>query len=303
MNKSIKVTFWGVRGSYPAPGAPTARVGGNTSCISVQAGNHLVILDGGTGLIGLGRALVAQQQADGKPINATLLFSHTHHDHTQGFPFFNPIYLSTTTLHVFGPRTLHEDLEQVLSRAMLPPVFPVTFDQLPCSRVMRNLSEGEAIILNNGNDAPFVQSEHRKLAPVSSDSVVIRFLRSHAHPQGVFIYRIEYAGQAVVYATDTEGYSSGDQRLINFARGAGALIHDAQYLESEYVNQAMPKQGWGHSTWQMAVQVALAAGVKKLVLFHHEPEHDDDTLDQLEKQAQQIFPAAVLAREGMTLEL
>jgi len=299
MNQSIRVTFWGVRGSYPAPGALTARVGGNTACVSVQAGNHLIILDGGTGLIGLGRALVAE----GKPINATLLFTHTHHDHTQGFPFFNPIYLSSTTLHVFGPRTLHEDLEQVLSRAMLPPVFPVTFDQLPCARVMRNLSEGETIVLNNGNATPHVMVEHRNPSPLLPDSVVIRFLRSHAHPQGVFIYRIEYANQAVVYATDTEGYASGDQRLINFSHGAQVLIHDAQYLQSEYTNRVMPKQGWGHSTWEMAVEVAEAAGVERLVLFHHEPEHDDNMLDELEKQAQKAFPGSILAREGMTIEL
>ena len=303
MNNSMTVTFWGVRGSYPTPGIQTARTGGNTSCVSVMAGKHLIILDAGTGLIGLGRALVAQLQKDTKPITVTLLFSHTHHDHTQGFPFFNPIYLSSTTLHVFGPRTLHEDLEQVLSRAMLPPVFPVTFDQLPCARVMRNLNEGEAILLNNGTDQPRVLVEHREPVPNSPDAVVIRFLRSHAHPQGVFVYRLEYRNQAVVYATDTEGYASGDQRLIQFARGADLLIHDAQYLESEYSSQVLPKQGWGHSTWQMAVQVAQAAGVKKLVLFHHEPEHDDDTLDRLEKQAQQIFPAAVLAREVMTIEL
>jgi phosphoribosyl 1,2-cyclic phosphodiesterase len=303
MKNTMAVTFWGVRGSYPAPGPLTSRVGGNTSCVSVRAGNHLVILDGGTGLISLGHALVAQQQIDDKPIKATLLFSHTHHDHTQGFPFFNPIYIPSTTLHVFGPRTLHEDLEQVLSRAMLPPVFPVSFDQLPCARVMRNLNEGDAIILNNMNDEPRVVAGHRESIPNGSDAVIIRFLRSHAHPQGVFVYRIEMGARAVVYATDTEGYASGDQRLINFSRGADLLIHDAQYLESEYTNQIMPKQGWGHSTWQMAVQIAREAGVKQLALFHHEPEHDDDTMERLEKQAQAAYPSSVLAREGMTIDL
>jgi phosphoribosyl 1,2-cyclic phosphodiesterase len=303
MNKTMAITFWGVRGSYPAPGPQTARVGGNTSCVSIRADDHLIILDAGTGLIGLGRDLVAVQQKDNQPITATLLFSHTHHDHTQGFPFFNPIYISSTTLHVFGPRTLHEDLEQVLSRAMLPPVFPVTFDQLPCARVMRNLNEGEAIILNNGSPEPHVLAEHRDRLPAAPDAIIIRFFRSHAHPQGVFVYRIEYAGFAVVYATDTEGYASGDQRLINFSRGADVLIHDAQYLEAEYTNQVLPKQGWGHSTWQMAIEVARAANVKQLVLFHHEPEHDDDTLDKLEKQAQAVFPNTVLSREGMTIEL
>jgi len=269
----------------------------------VRAGNHRLILDAGTGLIGLGRALMAEYRNDKKPITATLLFSHTHHDHTQGFPFFTPLYLPSTTLYVFGPRTLHEDLEQVLSRAMLPPVFPITLDQLPCVRVMRNLSEGEVVTLNNGNSEPRVMLEHRDALPASSDAVLVRVMRSYAHPQGVFIYRIEYDNQAIVYATDTEGYTSSDQRLIRFARGAGLLIHDAQYTESEYASTVAPRQGWGHSTWQMAVGVAQAAGVQRLALFHHEPEHEDDALEKLEQDAQAHFPATVLAREGMQIEL
>lgn len=304
MTNALTLTFWGVRGSYPMPGPSTTRLGGNTACVSAQAGNHLIILDAGTGVIGLGRSLIAQQQIDGKPITATLLVSHTHHDHTQGFPFFNPIYSSSTTLYVFGPRTLHEDLEQVLSRAMLPPVFPVSFDQLPCARVMRNLGEGEAIVLNDGNGSePRVLVEQRDELPASPEVVLIRVLRSHAHPQGVFVYRIEYGNQSVVYATDTEGYPSGDQRLIKFAHGASLLIHDAQYTESEYSNQGMPKQGWGHSTWQMAVGVAQAANAQKLVLFHHEPEHSDDMLDQLVKDARQVFPSTLLAYEGLQIKL
>ena len=304
MTDALTVTFWGVRGSYPAPGPLTARVGGNTACVSVRAGKHLIILDAGTGVIGLGRALIAQQQMDGKPITATLLISHTHHDHTQGFPFFTPIYSPSTTLYVFGPRTLHDDLERVLSRAMLPPVFPISFDQLPCARVMRNLNEGEAIVMNDGNGSePRVLVEQRDDIPSSPETVLIRVLRSHAHPQGVFVYRIEHGNQSVVYATDTEGYANGDQRLIKFVRGASLLIHDAQYTESEYSNQTMPKQGWGHSTWQMAVGVAQAAGVQKLVLFHHEPEHNDDILKQLEKDACIAFPSTVLAHEGMQITL
>lgn len=303
MSGSIEVTFWGVRGSYPMPGPNTARVGGNTSCVQVRAGNHLIILDAGTGIIGLGRALMAQQRIDHQPITATLLFSHTHHDHTQGFPFFSPIYSATTTLYVFGPKTLHEDLERVLSRAMLPPVFPVDFDRLPCMRVMRNLNEGEVIVLSNGNTKPRVFAEYRDALPTSVDNVLIRVMRSHAHPQGVFVYCIEHGGKSVVYATDTEGYMNGDQRLINFVRGATMLIHDAQYTEAEYASPTSPRQGWGHSTWQMAVGVAQAAGVEKLVLFHHEPEHDDETLEQLELKVQTIFPQTILAREGLRLQV
>jgi phosphoribosyl 1,2-cyclic phosphodiesterase len=303
MSSAMSVTFWGVRGSYPMPGPTTARVGGNTSCIEVRAGNHLIIFDAGTGIIGLGRALIAQQRRDGKPITATMFFTHTHHDHTQGFPFFNPIYLPTTTLYIFGPKTLSEDLEQVLSRAMLPPVFPVDFAHLPCVRAVRNLSEGEAIILNNGNADPHIFAGNRTPPPPGDDRIVIRAMRSPAHPQGVFVYCIEYGGKSLVYATDTEGYAGGDQRLIRFVQGATVLIHDSQYTEGEYASPTSPRQGWGHSTWQMAVNVAQASQVQRLVLYHHEPEHDDDTLDKIEQEAQQQFPATVLAREGMCIEI
>ncbi len=303
MSSSLSVNFWGVRGSYPAPGAHTARVGGNTPSVQVRAGNHRLILDAGTGIIGLGRAMVEQQHADQKPIVATLCFTHTHHDHTQGFPFFTPTHYQSTTLYVFGPKTLHQDLEDVLSRAMLPPVFPITLDELPCLRVMRNLQEGEAIVLNAKDNEPRVLIERDKAPQKLPEHVIVRVLRSHAHPQGVFIYRIEYGGKALVFATDTEGYVGGDQRLIEFARGADLLIHDAQYTEQEYAAETMPKQGWGHSTWQMAVAVARAAGVKQLALFHHDPLHSDDMLDALEQQAQASFPHAVLAREGMQIDL
>jgi ribonuclease BN (tRNA processing enzyme) len=303
MSQSLSITFWGVRGSYPSPGPDTARVGGNTPSIEVRASHHRIILDAGTGVIGLGRAMVDQYRADQKPMIATLLFTHTHHDHTQGFPFFNPTHYSSTRLYVFGPKTLHEDLEQVLARAMLPPVFPITLDELPCLRVMRNLHEGEVVVLNAAETEPRVLMDRDRPIQEPPEHVLIRVLRSHAHPQGVFIYRIEHGGKSMVYATDTEGYVGGDQRLIEFARGADLLIHDAQYTEAEYTSDSTSKQGWGHSTWQMAIDVARVAGVKKLALFHHDPTHSDDMLEQLEKQAQAALPHTVLARERMTIDL
>jgi phosphoribosyl 1,2-cyclic phosphodiesterase len=303
MDNSFTVTFWGVRGSYPAPGPNTARIGGNTACIEVCTGKHTIILDAGTGIIPLGNSMVAQYQQNKKPMTATLLISHTHHDHTQGFPFFTPTYHPTTTLYVFGPKTLQDDLHLVLERSMLPPVFPITLEELPCVRFVRNLAEGETIILNATDPAPQILQNGRDALPKNPDQVCIRVLRSHAHPQGVFIYRIEYAGKAIVYATDTEGYAGGDQRLINFARNATLLIHDAQYLETEYASAASPKQGWGHSTWQMAVTVARAANVAQLALFHHEPTHDDATLERIEQDVQTVFPKTVLAREGLKIEL
>ncbi len=303
MSAALSITFWGVRGSYPAPGAQTARVGGNTPSVEVRAGNHRIILDAGTGVIGLGRTMVDQSRAEQKPMIATLLFTHTHHDHTQGFPFFTPAHYPTTTLYVFGPKTLHQDLEEILSRAMLPPVFPITLDELPCLRVMRNLQEGEAIVLNAQTAEPLVMANRDAAMQESPEHVTVRVMRSHAHPQGVFIYRIEHGGRSMVFATDTEGYVGGDQRLIDFAHGADLMIHDAQYTEQEYTSSSTPKQGWGHSTWQMAIAVARAAGVKRLALFHHDPLHGDDMLEELEKEAQAAFQQTVLAREGMKIEL
>jgi ribonuclease BN (tRNA processing enzyme) len=135
------------------------------------------------------------------------------------------------------------------------------------------------------------------------ENVLIHVMRSYAHPQGVYIYRIEYQGKALVYATDTEGYVGGDQRLIRFARDATLLIHDAQYTEAEYSNPQMSKQGWGHSTWQMAVNVAQMARVQQLVLFHHDPDHSDEMLEKLERDARAAFPATRLAHEGMVVEV
>ncbi|MBI3912915.1 MAG: MBL fold metallo-hydrolase [Chloroflexi bacterium] len=303
MNNSMVVTFWGVRGSFPTPGPQTARVGGNTPCIQVQIGKHLIILDAGTGIIGLGRAMVAAHRQSGTPMTTTLLFTHTHHDHTQGFPFFIPTHFPSTRINIFGPKSLSQDLEEVLARSMSPPVFPITLEELPCERKTRNLDEGEMVVLHPDRDEPEVLRPHRDSPVLLPDAIRIRFIRSFSHPQGVFVYRIESADHTLVLATDTEGYIGGDQRIIKFAKDATLLIHDAQYTDEEYANANAPKQGWGHSTWKMAVEIAEAAGAKRLALFHHDPTHDDDTLDQIEKQARGAFPAAFLAREGMRVEV
>ncbi len=303
MSGNISVTFWGVRGSHPAPGPGTVHYGGNTSSIEVRAGNHLIILDAGTGIIGMGRALVAQSRADQKPIVATLLFTHTHHDHTQGFPFFTPAFFPRSKFYIYGPKTLHQDLEEVLSRTMMPPVFPITLEELPCERFINNVHEGQVVVLGPHDTAARVYDTPREQVPDEPDLVRIRVMRSYAHPQGVFLYRIEHGDKALVLSTDVEGYLGGDQRIARFARGAQLLIHDGQYTEEEYTHPVSPKQGWGHSTWQMAVSVAQAAGVGRLALFHHDPTHEDALLEELERQARAVFPGAVMACEGLRIEL
>jgi len=303
MDDKFVVRFRGVRGSYPMPGRATLRVGGNTSCVEVWAGGHLIILDAGTGIIGLGKDLMRKYQANGEkePIAATMLFSHTHHDHTQGFPFFDPADKGTSVLYMFGPKTFYEDIEEALSRAMLAPSSPVALGELKSLKVMSNIEESEVIILAKGK-APQILNVYRDKKENSPDAVEIGVMRSFAHPKGgVSVYKISWAGKSMVYATDTESYVGGDTRLIEFARGTDLLIHDAQYTNEEYVTG--PKQGWGHSTPEMAIAIAQAAGVEKLVLFHHDPSHDDDTLAEIEKKAQEAFPKTILAYEGLAIEL
>jgi phosphoribosyl 1,2-cyclic phosphodiesterase len=305
MDGKFIVRFRGVRGSYPVPGETTSRVGGNTACVEVWAGGHLIIIDAGTGIIGLGKDLMKEYRASGEkePIAATMLFSHTHHDHIQGFPFFLPAQMGTSVLYMFGPKTFYEDIEEALSRAMLAPTFPVALEELKSLKVMSNIEESEVVILVQDR-GPQILNIYRDEWEDSPDVVEIGVMRSHAHPKGgVSVYRIRWAGKSMVYASDTESYVGGDTRLIEFARGTDLLIHDAQYTDEEYITGPIPKQGWGHSTPQMAITIAQAAEVKKLVLFHHDPEHDDDTLGEIEKKAQETFPNTILAYEGLTIEL
>jgi phosphoribosyl 1,2-cyclic phosphodiesterase len=302
--KTLSVTLWGVRGGHPQPGPTTNKFGGNTTCMEIRAGKHLIIIDAGTGIIRLGERLAAQHRVDKKPIVATILFTHTHHDHTQGFPFFVPSFIGSSTLYIFGPKLLHEDLERALARAMLPPAHPVSLEELNSMQVIRNISDYEAIVFTEPGTAPHVCNVYRECEICSSSpwQARVTIMRSYAHPQHVFCYRVEVGDKALVVATDTEGYVGGDKRLIRFAHGADLLIHDAEYTAEEYLDPIRSRQGWGHSTWEMAVEVAQAANVKRLILTHHNARHDDAFLEDMERQAQAILPATTMAREGLTIE-
>lgn len=304
------VKFRGVRGSHAMPGASTVRFGGNTSCVEVHAGNHLIILDAGTGIIGLGNEIISNHVASGNninnrtPITFTILFSHTHHDHTQGFAFFKPAYIPTSTCYLFGPRILEEDLEEGLTKAMVSPYFPVQLEDLPSFRKVKSVHESEVIVFENDNDPPRVLNYFRDDQAKNNHKVRIRAMHSLAHPNGgVFVYRIEMNGKSIVYATDTEGYVGGDQRLVNFCRGCSLLIHDSQYMHTDYIGGASYVQGYGHSTVDMAADVASQAGVNQLALFHYDPMYDDATLGEMEKRAQSIFKNSIASFEGLEITL
>jgi phosphoribosyl 1,2-cyclic phosphodiesterase len=302
----MSIRFWGVRGSYPVPGNAVTRYGGNTACVEIEAGGRTIILDAGTGIIPLGRELTRRAREQGRKVSGVLLFSHLHHDHTQGFPFFLPAFIPGTTLEVYGPDFLGSSPQIALEQVMQPPYFPLRLADLAGTLTFNVLRETDVLRLDGPSQEGGAQVCGPDGTPDDSRSVRVRVLRSYAHPGGVYHYRVDWLGHSFVYATDTEGYVNGDRRLVNFARGAELLIHDAQYTDEHYLGLAPGlslTQGYGHSTVSMACQVALSAGVKQLALFHHAPEYDDEQMDRVAAQAKAAFPGAVVAHEGLEIRL
>lgn len=295
MNKDFTVKFWGVRGSYPTPGADTVKYGGNTSCVEINAGGRTVILDAGTGIIPLGRELVKKQN-----LELLILFSHLHHDHTQGFPFFVPAYIPKAKLHIYGPGGTAETVKHVLEHNQSSDTFPISLRDMASNKDIQSLRESQVIVWESAQNGyeDGVRVYESSPSP-SPEAVVIRIHKSYAHPGSVYHYRIEYQGKSVVYATDTEGYVGLDRKLIQFSRDADVLIHDAQYSDEDYIS----KQGYGHSTATMAGQVAASAETGQLILFHHDPSYADDWVAAQEGAAKSIFPDSCAAFEGLEISL
>ena len=272
----MEVRFWGVRGSIPVAGSHVLRTGGNTSCIEVVHDGHRLIIDGGTGLRELGDAIGYQ------PVELTVLFTHTHWDHIQGVPFFTPAYHAGSNLTFAGPTRDAGTLHDALATQMRPPTFPIQLDDLAAHIDYRAISE----------------SDELEIGPFRVRSVDL------FHPDGVRAYRIEAGSRIFVHATDVEHGDTLDPRLIRFAEGADLLSHDAQYTREEYLGMGGPsRRGWGHATWRDAVNVARAAGVHRLALFHHDPRRNDDGVDRIEAEARGAFAQCFAAREGSPISL
>jgi phosphoribosyl 1,2-cyclic phosphodiesterase len=275
--KAISVRFWGVRGSLATPGPATLRTGGNTSCVEVRCGGELIIFDMGTGLKPLGNSLRKQG-----PVRANLFVSHYHWDHIVGLPFFGPAYDPRSELTIHGATRKGRDVRQILAGQMIDPYFPVDL----------------GIFNARLRFVPLQDGGHANLGEVRVYAFELN------HPGGALGYRVECGDKALVYATDFEHGTGADDRLVEVSRGADLMIFDAQYTPSEY--EAPPPQGrkgWGHSTYEMGATLARLAGVKQLALFHHEPERDDEGIEEIAGLARRIHPGAFAAREGLLVEV
>jgi phosphoribosyl 1,2-cyclic phosphodiesterase len=272
----MQVRFWGVRGTVATPGADTLRYGGNTACVEIMCGARRVIFDGGTGIRLLGDEIVAQ----GTAAAADILLSHCHLDHVAGLPFFMPFYAGSHRLRLWAGNLLPDTgLEDTLRKIMSPPLFPIGLEAFQAEVAFRDFKAGEALGLGDGIDL--------RTAPLN-------------HPGGATGYRLEFAGHSVAYLTDTEHLPGQlDANVLALARDADLMIYDSTYTDEEFSQYV----GWGHSTWQQAVRLGAAAGVKKIAIFHHDPARNDAALDVIERAAKQMHAGALVAREGLTLAL
>jgi phosphoribosyl 1,2-cyclic phosphodiesterase len=268
----VRIRIWGVRASIPTPCTPefcTARFGGNTTCLSVSVPGALAVLDAGSGLRQLGLALDAL-----RPVRAALFFTHLHWDHIQGFPFFSPLYRAGNHFDLHGS---HAGVEGALRRALSVQqdaiYFPVGLEQLPAQLTFHELGHQQTVVLQGGTARLLV-------TPYALN-----------HPGGCFGFRIEEQSEdgrsaTLFFATDSELPADGRLQLTEMARGATLLIHDAQYAPEEYAGRnGTNRKGWGHSTWREALREAEAAGVERLLLTHHDPQHDDWEIARLESEA------------------
>lgn len=303
--QDFKIKFRGVRGSHPTAKQSHLKFGGNTSCVEVWVGGHLIILDAGTGIIDLGRDLQKDHILSGtdlysrKPVDATIMLSHLHQDHTQGLQFFAPLFIPTTKLDIYGLPYSNEPLSETISKMLFERVFPVSIDEIQSDFNIHDFALKNVLIINPDGAKKFIaQSDFNP--DVHNDDIIISVYKTTAHPKnGSLSIKIQYNGKSVVYATDKESYIGCDKKFIEFAHGVNVLIHDAQYTQQDYISPILPKQGFGHSTFNMATETAKFAKAKTLFFFHYDPNYDDGILSMLEDEYTNISENIIFAKENL----
>jgi phosphoribosyl 1,2-cyclic phosphodiesterase len=287
---SFTLRFWGTRGSIPSPGLATARYGGNTPCVELRTEEGwLVIRDAGTGIRELGRSLMARTNGDG--VAGDIFLTHAHWDHIQGIPFFAPLFHKGNHFTIWGSRSLQTSIDRVVRDQMSPVVFPVSFEELQARIDFQELSEERRA--GSGYEVAAMAVRH------PGGALGYRFTERNAEAGGLVYVSDNELSAAARYDTP-RGWRS---KFVDFVRDADVLIHDSMYRADEYRQFV----GWGHSTYEDAVELALEAGVSRLVLFHHHPERTDDEVDRCVATCRELVQARgarleiIAAAEGMTL--
>jgi len=304
----FRVKIRGVRGSYPVADKNFLKYGGNTACVEINVNGNLIIIDAGTGLIGLGNELLQRYVESGTtlpdrtPVKATFLLSHIHQDHIQGFPFFKPLHVSSSVINVFGEVNYGEKLEKELADLLFTKTFPVDLGDIGADLKINDIDETSFIIIKNNSEPQIVRVDEFMRKNYGPEDIIISSYKSYAHPQqGVMIYKIEYNGKSVVYASDKESYIGGDKKLAKFAKNCNLLIHDAQYSTEDYSSIITPKQGFGHSTFEMAREAKKQVNAEKLVYFHYDPAYTDEKLDALSEEFSD--ENTIMGYEGLEISL
>ncbi len=270
----MHVKFWGVRGTIPCPLQTHLKYGGNTSCVSVQCGDNWFVFDAGSGIRLLGEHLMVQGV-----YQVSLLFSHFHWDHIQGFPFFAPAYQPSFKLNLFAGNLYlsQSNIQKALAGQMSAPFFPVSTEVFKASIQHHDFQAGVRLEFEGG---------------VSAKTLMLN------HPQGSTAYRLEYQGRSVCYVTDVEHQPGRlDDALVAFLKGADLVIYDCTYSDETFSQYL----GWGHSTWQEGIRLCRAANAKQLAIFHHDPDNDDARMDTIAAKASALWSGAFVAYEGQSL--
>lgn len=274
-DQEFEIQFWGVRGSIACPFANCMAYGGNTSCVEMRVGGEVLIFDSGTGIRNLGKSLVGRGV-----MKAHLMMSHTHWDHINGFPFFSPAFNPNFSLTIQAAHLNEKGgVKSVFARQMENPTFPVPLEIMAADISFRDFIVGDTLQITD--------EVQIATAPLN-------------HPGGATGYRVNYKGRSACYITDTEHVPGElDQNILNLIEGADVVIYDSTYTDEEFPNFV----GWGHSTWQQGVRLCQAAHVKQLCIFHHDPEHVDTIMVNIEVEAQKMWSGATVAREDMVIAL
>lgn len=305
MSVDVSVKVYGCRGSIPVAGADHAKYGGHTSCAVVRVGDREIIFDAGSGIRTYSQVLNGTRAP-----KCHIFFSHAHFDHVLGLPYFTPIYRPDATIHFWGPRdTRFDSWEGTIDALLRPPFHPVSMWEMLSRKHFYDIGEADVVyFLNDSEDVVHLRPAHPDDAARVPDPDRVAFsvhcMRGYNHPKsGVNIYKVQAGERSIVYATDTEGYVGADRRLLMFARGADVLMHDAMYTEARYTSMPVPTQGYGHSTVEIATSLAKQAGVKKLVLWHHDPDNTDAELDSVGDLARSLFPDSVMGHDGLEIQI